>query len=191
MKIFRYLMVVVVCATAGQAGSQVGSRGSLERHSGEEPGYDNGYSRIGGFVPLCQDDECRRLFFGDLQLTLSDEPLTTGSVGAGGRVYLESLDSFLGLNAYWDRRDYASVLGQHEFDQVGLGAELLGPAWAVRSNLYFNAGGPVSRRTTLIDSPTYQGNKLILRSFGDLVDEGMQGGDLEIARTFEAISAEA
>ncbi|MEK6237319.1 MAG: right-handed parallel beta-helix repeat-containing protein, partial [Planctomycetales bacterium] len=191
MSILRAWLGLILCAlAASEAAGQYGPQGSLRRQWGQEPGFEDGYSRFGGFVPLWGDPECRGVLFSDSQLTLSDEILASGSVGLGGRVYLDDLDAFLGLNGYWDRRQYDSDLGRNEFDQFGFGLELLGPAWAVRSNLYLNAGGQVRQRRLMNAEPFYQGNLLVLQSLADRVDEAMQGGDFELARQLDFVPGE-
>ncbi len=182
------VIVVLLLGTVQQLKAQIGLRGSVQHQVGEEPGYEENYTRFGGFVPVWQDPCCRCLLYSDMQFTLDNESLTSGSFGLGGRVYLEDSDLILGLNSYWDRRDFNGGRGDHTFDQYGFGLELLGPVWAVRSNVYLNASGAVNNGEFL-SSSFYQVNNLVL-GISEIVDEAMQGGDLEIARTFASIPAE-
>jgi hypothetical protein len=94
------------------------------------------------------------------------------NVGAGIR-YIPNGDRIWGANVYYDTRSF------HYFQQLGVGLEMLSPAFDIRLNGYF----PVVNKK-------YRGHAYIYRYPGGFVGichekrEALAGGDFEIGKKF-------
>jgi hypothetical protein len=105
---------------------------------GRSLGYQKGYVSFGGLIfpefPSCQSNH----FFFDAKGLFFDHDKWGGSLGFGSRCYLSD-KWILGLNAYYDYRLFRDC----DFNQLGLGFELLGSCTEFRINGYI----PVGKKT--------------------------------------------
>jgi len=122
------------------------------------------------FIPLAQDDDT--LFFSDLRLRGDTDSGNEGNFGLGVRHMLE--DGWnLGGYAYFDHRRSPY---DNTFNQVTLGAELLGRDWDFRVNAYQPIGDR-SRDVDSLASGGLSGGSIVIRQG---TEEAMGGFDGEI-----------
>ena len=133
-------------------------------------GSERSLGEIDVFIPLAQDDDT--LFFSDLRLRGDTDSGNEGNFGLGVRHMLE--DGWnLGGYAYFDHRRSPH---DNTFNQVTLGAELLGRDWDFRVNAY----QPVGDRSRDVDGLTsggLSGSSIVIRQG---TEEAMGGFDGEI-----------
>jgi Inverse autotransporter, beta-domain len=101
-------------------------------------GYTKGYSTLGAFFNLAEFVSCwvpELEPFGDIRGHLFNDGHLAANIGVGAR-YINYCEAIWGASLYYDwRRGFAG-----NYHQVGLGFELLGKHWNLRSNLYFPTG---------------------------------------------------
>lgn len=108
---------------------------SLRRNQGRTIGCDHSYTTLGWMSFPVHYGSAWPFF--DVQIhRLDHRAKLAGNVGIGCRFAPACLDQVIGINAYYDFRD------QHRtnFNQVGVGFELLGHCWNCRLNGYLPVG---------------------------------------------------
>ncbi len=125
------VLFVAVPATTSHA-QGVGPHFGVGQLTGKSAGLDDGYTRLGAFLPLWQPQE-NWLLFSDTNLLLYNEQSQAlgGNLGGGLRYYDGRFDRVFGGYAYYDFRDR----GAAEYDQVGFGVETLGRMFDGRLNV--------------------------------------------------------
>lgn len=112
---------------------------SLSHTEGRAPGYRKGYTTVGIFLaPSCLSTNCFQGFIDGKAYYFNDGKLAA-SVGGGVRWFGPRSDIAFGVNAYYDYRRFHG----HDFNQLGVGFEVLSSLWDVRVNGYI----PVGKRT--------------------------------------------
>lgn len=120
----------IVPSTHAQA-QDLGTRFGMGHVAGQEVGLDDGYTRIGAFVPLMQRENL--LLFSDTQLLLYNEQTEAkgGNLGGGMRYFDAAMDRIFGGYTYYDYRDRELA----QYHQVGFGFETLGSIFDARLNV--------------------------------------------------------
>ncbi|MEZ6040849.1 MAG: hypothetical protein R3C20_10100 [Planctomycetaceae bacterium] len=109
--------------------------GQIGTYGGRNTGINNGYMSLEGRGGLFEDSG-NEVFFFDNRLLLNDYTLPGGNLGLGYRQFRAGSNVVIGGNLFYDRWN----LGQNAFNQIGLGAELLGDGWEARLNGYVPVG---------------------------------------------------
>ncbi len=117
---------------------------------GNQPGVQDGYHRVGGFLPLFEDSSS--LFFLDGHGNVNyDSGNWSGDFGVGYRQDVGT--AVLGGNAYYNYREYSNGFAEHDFSTIGFGVEALMEDWAFRSNAAFALNGRESNGRTAFALP--------------------------------------
>ncbi|MEZ6126247.1 MAG: inverse autotransporter beta domain-containing protein [Planctomycetaceae bacterium] len=116
------------------------------------------------------------LLFGDSRLTYTNRGGVAYSFGGGYRHYITAWDTIAGINGYFDRDEITGV----NFQQWGIGGELLSHGWELRGNWY----QPYGERSSLVGSRTALGSERFVdtRLLFDRIDtfsEAVKGFDAE------------
>ncbi len=149
-------------------------------------GNASSLGEFNGFIPILQTPGSNLLFL-NLGIQIEGGDLRSGSLSIGRRRQLDN--AILGGYLGYDIRD----TGNNTFHQLGAGAELIGPGWA----LYLNGYLPVGRsqrtvaNTLAITNTTFRGNQLFVdvqedieQSLGGIdIEGGLQLGDFGNAGT--------
>jgi len=147
------------------------------RHLGPRgPGYDTGYTTIGGiFFP--GGLACNTIWpFVDLRAHYFNDNEWAANAGGGIRYAPCDCCYVFGFNAYFDYR--MSNRRRFHYTQAGVGVEILGPCWDIRINGYW----PIrDRHTKQKCFFTYPGDFFIKR---DKLEGAYRGVDGEIGRYF-------
>lgn len=98
--------------------------------------YDQGYTTIGLFSNLPFFRNTQFLTFVDLRGHFFNDGKKAANIGAGVR-YLTNNNRVFGINAFYD---YREAYWNKNFNQVGVGLEMLSDSWDVRLNGYFPLG---------------------------------------------------
>ncbi|MFN0196463.1 MAG: inverse autotransporter beta domain-containing protein, partial [Planctomycetaceae bacterium] len=168
-------------ATDDFSGSvSLGNDGSyllFNQNIGDRFGFQDGFSQFGIFTPIFQRDP-NNLIFGTASVIVSDQTRVGASGGAGIRHFFPSFGKIAGFNTSYVTDD--SMTGSR-YEQINVGAELLGDAWDLRANAYIplnrqdNPLGIVSQGTT----PTFINGQLVYIN-QRAVEEQLMGGDVEL-----------
>lgn len=97
-------------------------------------GFSEGYSTLGFF--MAPGFKGNWIPFLDFKGHLFNDGKWAANGGAGARYYIDYLDVFFGVNAFYDYRRYQ----KENFNEGGFGIELLGNWCAFRSNGYITFG---------------------------------------------------
>lgn len=157
---------------------QVQPRIGAQFTTGPGVGYESSFGGVEGFVPLRQTPGQNLTFLEGRLLVSTDDGQLGGNLLVGHRLYNAKTNRTVGGYVAYDIRD----TGDSVFNQLGAGLETLGETWDARVNAYIPIGGTrqqtgerIFNNVSLVDSPVFQGNSLIL---------GQQ--QLQIDRRFEA-----
>jgi hypothetical protein len=158
----------------------VGPNLRIQQEFGDGIGWQNGFTRLDGFVPVFQMPRQSVLFVDLRGVVFDDTRLWQFDGGAGYRWYWSDLDRIIGLNGFYDFRD----TGKSSFHQLGLGVELLGDRWDFRSNLYFPVG-PQHHLIAQAGGTAVQFHEfnIVLGNQTQLYEAAMRGFDLEVGRS--------
>lgn len=165
--------------TVYSGSAQVGPEGSylyFRKDFDNGVGYREGFSTVGGFLPLLLAPNYG--FFGQGQMFVTDDGKFGGNLGGGYRYFVDSADRVFGVYGFLD---FDESYGGASAEQIGIGIETLGPMWDFRANGYFplDSDPRFVRLNALTGPPVFSGNNLILNG-NALFDRSMTGGDAEI-----------
>jgi hypothetical protein len=163
-----------------ESGNLLGPRVGIEQDFGNGIGWRHGYTHLEGFIPVLQTP-CQSVLFADLRSVVFDDVRLWQFDGGGGyRWCSEVLERIVGVNGFYDYRD----TGKSSFHQLGLGSELLGNRWDLRTNLYFPVG-PQHHLLAQTSTPAvhFQGFNIVVASQTQLFEAAMRGFDLEVGRS--------
>lgn len=104
---------------------------------GKGVGYRTGYTSLGLWTSFNSMCDCFRPFV-DIRGHVFNNGEKAANVGLGGRYCCSCLDVIFGGNIYYDYRQGRFS----DYNQIGIGAEILGACWDFRINGYI----PVGRR---------------------------------------------
>lgn len=142
----------------------------LRYRAGKGIGYTTGYGSSDLFLSYTTE----RYFtpFLDLRGHYFNDRKWAANGGLGFRDLSESLNLVFGINVFYDFRQVT----RSNFQQVGLGVEMLGERWDFRANGYI----PVARRRKTLSEEIVQinGNPFLRKK----VEYDFIGGNLEIGR---------
>ncbi|WP_417749430.1 beta strand repeat-containing protein [Rosistilla oblonga] len=144
-----------VCAPSQSEAQQFGARYGLGHVAGEGVGLDDGYTRIGAFVPLMQPSS-DVLFFTDTHLLLYNEQTEAkgGNLGGGVRYFDAAMNRIFGGYTYYDYRDRDIA----QYHQVGFGFETLGSVFDARMNVNLPTNTDVQQVSSgLLGTPRFGG----------------------------------
>src|SRR5690606_18002581 len=98
---------------------------------GSGVGYQAGFSNLGIWVPVYDDDF--NLFWVNGRLLITDDADIGGNVGVGWRMFNPELDRVFGASIWYDTDE--SYTG-HRYNQMTVSLETLGRVFDVRGNFY-------------------------------------------------------
>lgn len=106
-------------------------RFGLAHDAGDGIGYHDGQTTLEFMTPIRGDLVWDNLFL-DARFVALNDATTAANLGLGYRYYHRDHNRIYGINVFYDYRqtDY------HEFNQVGIGFEALGPLFDFRANAY-------------------------------------------------------
>ncbi|MEB3231633.1 MAG: right-handed parallel beta-helix repeat-containing protein [Leptolyngbyaceae bacterium] len=152
--------------------------------------YTNGVTRLGGWIPLRQQ-EGENVTFTEPQFNVDNEGHLGGSVLIGHREYDDDSDRLWAGYLAWDIRETE----HRTFSQLGLGLETLGDTWDVHINGYIPLGDRASTvEETFLSSgeisasSIFQENLLVLserQSKTRILRENVSLGGFDIGTTVE------
>lgn len=134
----------------------------------------DGYSSIGIFLALPSLESCNIFPFLDLRFHVFNHGETAGNFGGGLRYIDRKNARVFGVNAYYD---YRETDWRRNFDQVGLGFEVLTSCFDVRLNSYWRLGDFRHSKTHVFDN--FIGGFI---ATCERRQSGTWGGDLELGR---------
>ncbi len=161
---------------SGTASLGQGAYIDVRNMAGSGVGYRNGYTQVGGFIPLWGSDDW--FIAPQARLIITDTQRVGANIGAVARRYVSDWDRIVGANVFYDYDE--SYLSNH-YHQVGFGFETLGEWWDARGNVYLpvsnqsNNMGPVGLDSSLY----YIQNQIAARGY-DLIEQSLKGGDVEL-----------
>ena len=153
---------------------QISPRFTVDLNTPRNGDNDKSFGRVGAFFPVFQTPG-RRLTFMDALGRIDARGNLGGSVSLGHRLALNARTVLGGYVAYDVRNT-----GEATFNQVGLGAEVLGENWATHLNGYIPVGTTrrlVGGNTTgdrMVDAQ-FQNNQLLLITGGAQTFESALG----------------
>lgn len=112
-----------------------GNYGYISYTAGGGVGYSTGYSSAGLFLASSRLKGCYFQPFFDLRGHIFNDGKYAANVGVGGRYISPSIGTILGLNVYYDYRSSWT-----NYNQIGVGLELLSCAFDARLNGYIPFG---------------------------------------------------
>ena len=148
--------------------------------SGNGVGYRNGYTQMGGFLPLWINDEA--FIAPDVRLMVGNNSQVGGNAGAVARLYSPINDRIYGAAGYADV-DQSNVY--NTYTQGTFGLETLGQYWDLRGNVYWVPGTQdnfVSSGVPLCvnGTPSFAGNNITFTGQqAALREQAMGGFDME------------
>ncbi|MEX0725402.1 MAG: inverse autotransporter beta domain-containing protein [Planctomycetaceae bacterium] len=150
----------------------------FEKQINSGVGYQDGYSTIGGFVPLYEFADLS-IVFGTARLFITDDDELPGvNIGGGYRHYIAESDQLIGVSAFFDSDETPS---RNRYDQITLGAEWIDQNWELRSNIYLPTSDESNQTGRLLTgaTPFFQGNQILFEDTG-LFETAMKGVDFEV-----------
>lgn len=165
---------------------QVQPRLGAQFQTGPGVGYESSFGGVEGFVPLRQTPGQNLTFLEGRLLVSTDDGQLGGNLVVGHRLYNAKTNRTVGGYVAYDIRD----TGDSVFNQLGAGLETLGETWDARVNAYIpigdtrqQTGERIFNTVSLVDSPVFQGNSLILGQQQSQIDRrfeaALTGVDVE------------
>lgn len=133
-------------------------------------GNERDLGEIDFFMPLSQDDDT--LLFSDIRMRKDNNSSHEGNFGLGMRQMLDNGWN-VGAYSYFDRRQTSN---DNYFNQVTLGAELLGQDWDVRVNAYQPIGSK-NKTVNALNTVTLSGSNFTITQGEEVA---MKGFDAEV-----------
>lgn len=160
---------------SGTASLGQGAYIDVRNMAGSGVGYRNGYTQVGGFIPLWGSDDW--FIAPQARLIITDTQRIGGNLGLVGRRYVSDWDRIIGANLFYD---FDESYLNNRYNQVGFGFETLGEWLDVRGNVYLPTGGETNNMGPAgLDSTLYYiQNRLAVRGY-DLIEQSLKGGDVE------------
>lgn len=160
---------------SGTASLGQGAYIDVRNMAGSGVGYRNGYTQVGGFIPLWGSDDW--FIAPQARLIITDTQRIGGNLGLVGRRYVSDWDRIIGANLFYD---FDESYLNNRYNQVGFGFETLGEWLDVRGNVYLPTGGETNNMGPAgLDSTLYYiQNRLAVRGY-DLIEQALKGGDVE------------
>lgn len=141
---------------------------------GDRPGADLDGHRLGGFVPL-RENQPSLLFLDGSVFLNEDSSDFSGDIGLG---YRQSVcDTVYGGNVYYHYREASIGSSSFDFSTLGFGLEALSRDWSLRANAFFSLEGSES-----FESGVPSGTSRILR-----VAESLDGAELTLIRKLPSL----
>lgn len=144
-------------------------------------GNERDLGEIDFFMPLSQDNDT--LFFSDIRMRKDNNSGGEGNFGLGVRQMLDSGWN-IGAYSYFDRRKTSN---DNYFNQVTLGAELLGEDWDVRINTYQPIGNK-NKAVNALNTATFSGSSFTVTQGEEVA---MKGFDAEIGYRLPVFDADS
>ncbi len=133
------------------------------------------------FMPLSQDDDT--LFFSNIRIRKDNNSSNEGNFGLGVRQMLDNGWN-LGAYSYFDRRKTSN---DNYFNQITLGAELLGEDWDARVNAYQPIGDK-NKNVDTLNSATLSGSSFTVTQGSEVA---MKGFDAEVGYRLPVFDADS
>ena len=144
-------------------------------------GNERDLGEIDFFMPLLQDDDT--LFFSDIRIRKDNNSSSEGNFGVGMRRMLDNGWN-VGAYGYFDRRKTSN---DNYFNQVTLGAELLGEDWDARVNAYQPIGDK-NKTVDALNSATLSGSSFTVTQGSEVA---MKGFDAEVGYRLPVFDADS
>jgi len=158
--------------------AQIGPEGSylyFRKDIDNGVGYREGFSTVGGFVPLMLSPNYG--LFGQGQFFVTDDGRFGGNIGGGARYFVESANRLFGVYGFMD---FDENFANNNVEQFGFGFETLGTMWDFRANGYIptDTDHQFMRLNQLLGPPVFSGNTILLNG-NAFFERSMGGGDAE------------
>ena len=154
---------------------QISPRFNVDLNTPRSGDNDNSFGQVSAFFPIFQTSRKNLTFINTLG-RIDTQGNLGGSVSVGHRAALNR-QAVLGGYVAYDARN----TGQTVFNQIGLGAEVLGDGWATHLNGYIPVGttrkqvGGSTSSDQVVDA-RFQDNQLLLVTGGSQIFESALGG---------------